>query len=245
MDVLRYRNKFNAELEGSTRREAGLVKHIYPYSLGQGRFSRVPCKRESDSSTVMLCAKAYGLVISGLSFTSWRRASASCSNKGLVEADAVKSESQPTSKVGSLDRLRTIMRSYIRLEVCRKAEHTPVPGAQREVEYVADKDTWLARFGRFQEYAEGARYKIEVSTDAAKRAFKDAWRSCDNLVSRAVKKHGQCDKCAKSAAKLHNLKNKNDPLSLAEAFKEKRDKDAHNKAMGVERSVLDDAGAFT
>jgi len=131
-----------------------------------------------------------------------------------------------------------LLRGYVR-ELCLTFEHTPVPGAQRQIEYCAPRETWLLRWEQcLQHFKE----KGKILTGGCQKSLRTAWKTCLSAVDRSLKSHAKCDRCALLASKYSSLIGKTDAESHYTRGEVQKAKLAHQSVMAAEREVLDDAG---
>lgn len=246
LDVKKFRSDFNSQLSDGSGREQILVKELARAKIDAKPYFaliRVPAEdseRPGVDKMVPLCVAGYACAVAAVGFSTFKRAR---SNAKLSEdsrsSRAVDSQVvRAAKKVSAVRDVTRLLHSYVR-ELCTKMEHNPVPGAQREIEYSCDKDTWQNRCVACNNHFKAHNVDVGVVT---RHQLTRAWRSMKHIVEKSQCSHAQCDLCAMLASESAALSGKTSPDDVRDRADLAEKKNDHKLFVAVERTELDDAG---
>ena len=132
-----------------------------------------------------------------------------------------------------------LVKSYVK-QLASTLEMNPAPGACRQVEYIAPKETWDVRCKACEDFF--AEKGKPLAGGVSRHLLQACWRSVGSIVDKAMKSHAKCSFCSLCDSQLCSLIGKVDAISVQKRAKLRQDLADHRKLMADERGELDDAG---
>jgi len=151
------RTNFLVQLEkGQCDRTEAIKYTLSDLVTANETFSKKKCRvisRRGEWMDVELCPEAWAIIVAGIGYSTWTKwrtevlKAVRLSHGSTVATLSFESSSSSSRQIvaerkknpeGEVMRL---LNAYVR-QLCKTLEHSPVPGAQRTIEYHAPRETW-------------------------------------------------------------------------------------------------------
>lgn len=258
INVYNLRQKWHAELACNGYTESSMSVPVMATLLAHfdkdsAKFSNIEVQvvdRRGRPKSVELCIGTWAVIVPNLGWNTFTKLRAEVPKQpanalhyqaaapGLLlpARKLLQTELKSVADSKNDEKFRLVV-AYIR-ELVQTLEANPTPGAQRQIEYIAPRQTWDTRVSDLQNHFAAKGVAITVSRETLQRA----WRSIAALVDKSMKSHAKCDHCSFLASQLAQLIGKpgEDYVKLREQIRAALR--AHRVFCATERAELDDAG---
>ena len=206
-------------------------------------------RRNGIEENISLCISSWAIVVANVGHSTFTKVRADVSSGRSLQLSMGAPSSLPAKrlKLGLEDDKKSggekvestfrMLKSYVR-ELATTLEHNPAPGAMRQIEYIAPRETWEQRAAACR--AKFAEQGIDLAVD--RRQLQMAWKCMGSLIDKTMKSHSKCDDCAWYDSQWSAVigRTREEFVTLREKIKEA--KIAHRKLCADERGELDDSG---